>query len=309
MPSIRSLLSLAVGVFLVGTTACSESERYPESKDPGAAPVASVDRFGDHGTLFNRAAPVFHPEVTTSLIPGPDEPIDFDALFLVNALGPGGEAITYYGLDIASELPTRGFVVVDESGVPVADQLPIVERRPGDDGYSDFVRIHEVHVGDDYPANAFASAADVLDTVDDGIAALIATDRIGNWALVPAGSSANRRFAGEPVDGFTAWLDGEVVHFLHFDRALPISSGGATPLSTVIVIFADGMSPAEGFANDMGQTHNVVETLPGDPGYSSLWQHRMGDLAGFDTVTDFASAEANVAAQLSVRVNCPVVAP
>ena len=200
-------------------------------------------------------------------------------------------------------------MVVDESGAPVADQLPIVERRPGGEGYSDFVHIHEVHVGDDYPTNAFASVSDVLAAVDQGTAALVATDRIGNWALVPAGSSANRRFDGERVDGFSAWLDGEVVEFLYFERALPISSGGATPLSTIIVIFADGMSPAEGFANDMGKTHNVVETLPGDDAYSSLWQHRMGDLAGFDDVTDFASAEANVTAQLNVRVNCPIVAP
>lgn len=307
MLSIRTLC--AALTVLLAMSGCGQPDRYPEPKDPGAAPVAVVDRFGDHGTLFNRQDPLFHPEVTASLLPGPNEPIDFDALFLVNALGPGGEAITYYGLDIASELPSRGFVVVDEAGAPIADQLPIVERRPGDDGYSDFVRIHEVHVGDDYPANAFASAAEVLAAVDQGIAALVPTDLIANWALVPDGSSANRRFDGERVDGFTAWLDGEVVPFLQFDRALPISSGEATPLSTVIVIFADGMSPAEGFANDMGQTHNVVETLPGDPDYSSLWQHRMGDLAGFDSVVDFASAEANVVSQLNVRVNCPVVAP
>ncbi|HHH28205.1 MAG TPA: hypothetical protein ENK57_07650, partial [Polyangiaceae bacterium] len=109
MRSIRSLVPVGVVAIAGILSGCGGPDRYPDPNDPAAAAVAAVDRFGDHGTLFNRDAPLFHPAATQSLIPDPNEPIDFDAMFLVNALGPAGEAITYYGLDVASERPTRAF--------------------------------------------------------------------------------------------------------------------------------------------------------------------------------------------------------
>lgn len=205
-------------------------------------------------------------------------------------------------------MPGTGYVVVDSAGKAVAGQLPIVDALPGATGYNDFVRITEVVVGADYVVNTLTSRADIDALVAGGDATLRVTERIANWSLVPAGSIATKRFEGARVDGYRAWYRGEVAHYLKFDENL--SGTTIVPSSPIIVIFANDMSPAGGFAAEPdGQTHNVVATLPGDPGYSSYWSHSVGKLAGFDGVSDFASASANGAMAVPVIVNCPVVAP
>jgi hypothetical protein len=56
------------------------------------------------------------------------------------------------------------------------------------------------------------------------------------------------------------------------------------------------------------QTHNVLETLPDDEGYSPLWDVDVYDNADFDAVSDLESAQAaNILATGVALVNCPVV--
>jgi hypothetical protein len=55
------------------------------------------------------------------------------------------------------------------------------------------------------------------------------------------------------------------------------------------------------------QTHNVVATLPGQAGYSPLWDVRPYDNAAFDMVMDLASAQAAPSFGMAALVNCPVV--
>ena len=295
-----------MGSLLLG---CSTPDRYGDVVGPGDASAASVDRFGDFATLFNRDEPGFHPAVVGPMIPAPNEPIDMDAVFLAPALGPDGEVVQYYALDINPPTPARAFVVVHGDDTPFDGQLPIVETLPGSDGYSDFVQITNVWVGDDYPANAFRSVDDVRAALDKNIASLRPTDGIQNWALVPRGTTAALSFAGEPVAGHQAWHDGNVVDFLLFEQDLVATSSGAVPQSTVVVMFDNNMDPSEGFRTEAnGQTHNVFETLPGDEKYSSLWIHRMGDAENFDAVGDWMTAADNVTAVLAgVLVNCPIV--
>jgi hypothetical protein len=302
----------AIALLLLLLLGCGGRESpYPEPADPAAAPVAAVDRFGDgYATLFKRSGPVFNPSVIADLIPAPDEPVDFDTYFLVRALGPAGQKVTYYALDISPRLPAPAYLVIGADGQPVAGQLPIVERLPGDEGYNDFVLVHEVHVGDDYTANAFHDAAAIGDAVSQGIAVIVATERVANWPLVPAASIATLKFDGAPVAGLRAWHAGALVHHLAFDSDLALTGAGDVPASNVTVIFENGADPSNGFATEPdGQTHNVVETLPGDPDYSSYWAHLVGRRDGFDSVTDWPSAQANFQEQIPVTVNCPVVAP
>jgi hypothetical protein len=307
------LASIATAFCVSLSAGCAEPDKYPEPTEPGSASVTSVDRFGDFGVLFNRDSPAFNPGVTQGNIPEANEPFDMDEMFLVNALGPDGELVTYYGLDMAGVAPANAYVVVDENMSEFDGQLPIIETLPGDDGYNDFVLISLVAVGDDYQANSFTAKADIVAAVDQGVAVIVPTTRVENWAPVPNGTTASRKFDGVPVSGWTAWKDSTVTHFLKFDADLELTEGEAVPQSTVIVIFADGMSPAEGFLAeppDMIQTHNVLETLPGDADYSSLWVHRMGDPNGFAMVEDWSSADANTIMLLpNVLVNCPIVAP
>jgi hypothetical protein len=55
------------------------------------------------------------------------------------------------------------------------------------------------------------------------------------------------------------------------------------------------------------QTHNVVATVPGDAGYSPLWDVFPYDNASFGAVMDLATAQAAPSFGLAAVVNCPIV--
>jgi hypothetical protein len=277
--------------------------------DPDTAPVAGVDRFADNfGTLFKRSAPVFDPANVKPVVPAPNAPIDFDALFTVRALGPAGEAVTYYSLDILPRAPGTGFILLRD-GRPVPGQLEIIDGLPGDAGYNDFVRITEIAVGDGYVANTLTSADEVRAAITAGEVTATETTRIANWAVVPAGSKATRTFRGEDVTGNRAWVDGQVAHFLRFEENLQIKADGMVPTAEIIVMFDNNMDPSEGFEVDAeGRTHNAIDTVASSPGYSSLWNHSVGNNANFAAIVDFETALGNVmAANVGVDVNCPEV--
>jgi hypothetical protein len=246
--------------------------------------------------------------VLADKIPAANEPIDADADWTVRGLGPGGEPIDYYSFDIVSDVPQRGFFFVDADGNAVDGALPVFDGLPGDEGYSDFVRVTEVTVGRDFVANSLTSSDEVQDAIDAGELTAKVTDRLENWVIVPKGSSAERNFNGAPIGKEQALVDGAVAHAFTFEKNLQITSDGTVPTSGIVVIFANDESPAEGFAtDDDGRTHNVLETIASDDAYSSLWFHQRGALAGFDNVTTWQSALDNVAGELPVSVNCPVV--
>jgi hypothetical protein len=105
-----------------------------------------------------------------------------------------------------------------------------------------------------------------------------------------------------------------VVFYFDFNEASLSASGGAVPTSDIYVTFnvnpdQDGGGPASGFVTEPGtsQTHNVVETLPGDAGYSPLWDVMPYDNAAFDDVVDLVSAEMATSFGLAAMVNCPIV--
>lgn len=298
-------MRLPLATFLL-VAACSDGAA---GLDPDTAPVASVDRFSDDfGTLFRRSAPVFDPANVQPSVPAPNEPIDLDALFTVRALGPSGQPVTYYSLDILPRVPAQAWVIT-RGGQPVAEQLPIIDLLPGDSKYNDFAQINEVEVGDDYEANTFTSKEEVDAAAATGEVTVTPTSRLANWAAVPAGSTATRRFLGEEVTGHRSWIRGAVVHQLRFEENLTATSGGNVPAADIIVMFDNNMDPSQGFEQEAdGSTHNSIDTVAGDPGYSSLWNHSVGDNANFDAVVDYPSALANVmAADVGVDVNCPEV--
>lgn len=277
--------------------------------DPNTAQVASVDRFNDNfAKLFKRSAPGFDPANVSKVLPTANTPIDMDKLFLVKSLGPRGEKVVYYALDVNSDIPVTGYNFVDASGNSVSGQLPVVTTLPNDSGYTDFVKFTQVQVKSDYKANSITSKDDIDAAVKSGDVTIKDTDHIENWAFVPKGTTATYKFQGNPVSGYTAWYKGQVASFLKFDTNLQ-AIDGKVPTSPVVVIFNNGKDPSMGFkAEADGQTHNVLATLPGDPGYSSLWIHNVqGKPEGFDSVKDYPTAIANQSGPLGVDVNCPVV--
>ncbi|SDW98614.1 hypothetical protein SAMN05443574_11135 [Haloarcula vallismortis] len=274
--------------------------------DPSEAPMASVDRFSD-------AAGMLHQRSANDALPDADEPIDFDEMFLTQGYGPDGTVIQYYDFDVQPTQAAPIYALFYENGDPVEDQLNIVDVVPGDEGYNDFWQVHKVTVPDGYEANTATSVSQIQAAGYD----IEPTETIKNCPVVPEGSTAElRHSADESATGLVnGWYDGEVVPYFLFGEASLSSSDGSVPLSPIYVSFntnpgEDGGGPPSGFRSEDGsdQTHNVTATLPGDDGYSPLWQVNIFDNAEFDSVSDLESAQnADILAAGAAMVNCPVV--
>ena len=292
----------------MGTTEPGMSTTEPGMgpTDPASAPRATVDRFSD-------AAGTLHKRSENDALPGADEAIDFDAQFRHQGFGPDGEVIQYYDFDVQATDPAPIYAFFRENGDPVEDQLNVVGAVPGDEGYNDFWHVHKVTVSEDYAANTVTSVGGIEDADYD----VTATETIKNCPIVPDGSTASMRHsADESSTGLVeGWYDGEVVSYFLFEEASLAAADGAVPLSPIYVTFntnpgEDGGGPPSGFMTEDGsdQNHNVTATLPGDDGYSPLWEVNIYDNADFDSVSDLDSAtSAEILNAGAAMVNCPVV--
>jgi len=272
-------------------------------KDPAKATKVEVDRFGASGMLMARAA--------GSGLPEPNQPIDFDQPpFITQGLGPQGGAVRYYNFDVQPRTPAPIYVLFARGASdPIAGQLNIIDVIPGDTGYNDFWQIHKVTVPAGYVANTWTSFADL----SDAGAAVEATQMIVNCPVVPDGSTASLRLGGGDTGLQSGWYKGKLVKYFSFEeKAL---SGAEVPISPIYVTFnvnpdQPNGGPASGFKSESDgvQTHNVVETLPSDAGYSPLWSVQAYDNADFGMVSDLTSAShANILGTNVATVNCPIV--
>jgi hypothetical protein len=296
-------------VLLLVLAGCDDSgptptDAGPSGKDPSAAPRMPVDRFSDAaGMLMRRSA--------APMLPGPDQPIDFDqGPFVTQGLGPRGEKVKYYNFDVQPTAPAPIYVLFRTGqSMPLPGQLNIVDVVPGDQGYSDFWQVHKVTVPASYSANTVTSRAEI---VAAGFP-VEATQTLVNCPVVPDGSKATLRIDSGSAGLITGWYKGKTIKYLAFEEAA--LSGAAVPISPIYVAFnvnpnqPDG-GPGSGFRTEPGtsQTHNVVATIPSDAGYSPLWSVNVYDNAAFATVANLATAMA--APQLGAgvaKVNCPVV--
>ena len=163
---------------------------------PEYLPVVTVDRFSD-------AAGFFFKRSETPQLPAPGEPVDFDdERFLLNGLGPNGEAIRFYHFDARPRTPAPAYVILDRNDREIPGQLPIFDLLPGAEGHNDIWRINHVKVVDrNYVTNSLNS----LDDVIAGGFAIEQTDDLINAVMVPVGSIASERFDASAV---TAPQDG-----------------------------------------------------------------------------------------------------
>ncbi len=275
--------------------------------DPDTAAEARIDRFSqDVGTLMVRD--------DDNGLPEAGEAIDFDqGPFITQGLGPSGELVKYYNFDVQSTTPAPIYAFFHEGDdKPVPGQLNVVDVIPGDSGYSDFWRVNKVTVPDDYVANTITSVDELMDT-DYEVETL---DALVNCPIVPDGSSAELTLGGSGNELVRGWYKDKVVYYFSFEEApLEVTGSGRVPISPIYVTFNTnpdkaGGGPPSGFVTeeDSDQTHNVVQTLPDDAGYSPLWYVDVYDNADFDSVSDLDSAmNANILDTGVANVNCPVV--
>jgi hypothetical protein len=303
------LLLLSASVLML--TACKNNEDSEDNTaplDPDTAEEVSVDRFSDDaGTLYLRS---LNPD-----LPDPNEPINFDNLFLAQGLGPDGQVVKYYDFDVMPLKPAPLYVFFREGeSEPVEGQLNIIDVIPGDLGYSDFWQMYEVIVPEDYVANSTTSLLEILDKGYQ----LNETSYVINCPVAPKGSTANLRYTDESNALDKGWYKNKIVYYFTFEeKILATDANGNMPISPIYVTFNvnpdennPDSGPASGFVTESGsaQTHNVLATIPADADYSPLWSVYVYDNADFENVTNLATAEAaNILAQGVMLVNCPVV--
>jgi hypothetical protein len=304
---LLSILTLLGGASEASGQGMGTMDGMQGMRDPGRAPRAVVDRFSARaGHLQVRSA--------TNGLPGPNRPVDFDqGPFITQGLGPDGRPVRYYNFDVQPVTPAPIYVLFWEGEAsPVPGQLNVVDAIPGDDGYSDFWQVIKVTVPKTYTANTVSSLAQIRRA---GYT-LTPTPVLVNCPIVPEGSTARLRAGGESAELHRGWYRGQVVFYFTFDeKSLHTTTSGSVPVSPIFVTFnvnpdQPNGGPPSGFKTEPGgvQTHNVVQTLPADAGYSPLWLVNVYDNANFADVGSLRDiARAKLLASGVATVNCPIV--
>jgi hypothetical protein len=128
---------------------------------------------------------------------------------------------------------------------------------------------------------------------------------LGVWVLPAAAAQQGQR-----EDLVTGWYRDREVKYFDFGDNTKLAAGN-TIAAAPIYVFVHGLN-ADGSPDLVEGQHNIVDVLPGEPGYSDLWQVMMVTVPdGF--VPDSIKSKAELdAANLPVTatemfVNCPIV--
>lgn len=250
--------------------------------DVATAPRVVIDRFNERsGTLYHRVGDPIHPD--------PNEPIDFDDEFREQAFGPSGEIVIYYDFDVKPRTVEPMVVLVDETGAPILDQLPIVDLLPDSNGYSDYWRMYTARAPADYRPNTITSIAGL----EHAGLTMSRTDVVVNRPLVPEGTTAALRLdPALPISPQAVWYRDQVAFYLDFGAAEQPEE--AVPMVDKYVTYNDNEAgPASNRKTepDGVQTHHIFASLPEWDGISPLWHIIVYDNADFDSVHDLASAQ------------------
>jgi len=245
------------------------------------------------------------PEATPTTAPdggNGDEPIEFKLVQGWNK----GEEVVYYDFGMNTPLGANLSVATapiyvfasgtDGDGSPafVEGQHNIVTVKPGETGYSDLWQVNIVSVDDEYEADSIKSKAEI----DAAGLTVTPMELYVNCPIVPEGSTFEQ---GEPL--VQGWKDGEAVYYPDF--------GMNPPVAIPIWVFITGM---DGSGNPIfvdGQM-NVIDSVPGDPGYSAFWNVNLVTVPEDYEANTAKSAQDVRDMGFEVRVtdllvNCPVV--
>ncbi len=257
----------------------------PTPEDLGlTAPLLVVDRFSDAaGTLLRRS---LDPK-----LPRADEPFSLDdARFAVIVAGPGGVAGRCYNLDVRPASPNRYYVFYDRIGNYRLAQFPVIEKAPGDPGYSDVSDIWKVITPDAFrETNWVRDAATVERLLADPAGGFTAssTGIYLNAPIVPEGTTAGSKAEGRTgrATRLYAWYRGKRAPFLYFEGSLHLTPDGRVPVSTLKVTGRDAHWPSKAPVQ--------AANWPKGTGYSPL--ARVVDGAGRPVIKG--------------TINCPIVGP
>lgn len=183
----------------------------------------------------------------------------------------------------------------DGNPQPVAGQHNIVDVIPDDAGYSDLWQVTFVTVPEDYAANTFTSAEQVLNSGYE----MTVPGVLVNCPIVPRDSKLAE--GGAPL--VQGWYKGQEVHYFDFGPNIEDTA----PIYAFITGFDADNNPqfVEGQAN-------VIGVIPGDDGYSAFWNVNLVTVPADYQPNSITSVDAVLAAGYDISpagllVNCPVL--
>jgi hypothetical protein len=223
---MRAVLRVSFGVMLAAA-ACTDAGGQG-SADGGAGADRSLRRRGRRTTGAT----------VDATLPGPNQAIDYDARFRVEALGPAGQRISLYDFDAQPRTPAPIYVLFrDGEDTPVKDQKNLVTVIPGDPGYSDLWQPVRVDVPADYVANTYTSFDEL---VADGLTQT-PMPALVNCPVVPEGSVARTRMPGGYSELTQGWYGGRIIQYFHFgERPSLAPVGGRGAAQTIYVVAYTG---------------------------------------------------------------------
>jgi hypothetical protein len=262
------------------------ADRLPKPPTPEelglTTPFVEVDRFSDAaGTLLRRSA--------DPTLPKPNEAFSLDdARFSVPVLGPGGFSAKCYDLDVRPSRPNRYYVFYDTLNYYRIGQFPVIEKVPGDPGYSDLWDIWKIVTPDSFrETNWVRDSAMVEKLINDPNSGFKAasTGIYLNAPVVPLGTTASSKAEGRAGNAtmLYAWYRGKRAPFLYFEGSLHLTPDGQIPVAKLTEATGDKRWPAGDPAS--------AATWPKGPGYSPL----------------VAIVDAKGKSVVPGAVNCPIV--
>ncbi|TLZ96182.1 MAG: hypothetical protein E6J95_00610 [Methanobacteriota archaeon] len=197
-------------------------------------------------------------------------------------------------------VPILVFFQASSPSTPVAGQRNIIDTIPGQPGYNDFWRVFKVLAPSGYVANTIRSMADA---VASGYTIQM-TDTVVNCPVV----NPNATVGGSAATLVSGWYRNRDVSYIDEGTRSPVDGWVVVDAPIYAFFHADGTPFA-------GQ-RNVIDALPGSPGYSDLW-HVMKVVVDTSYVANSLKDARSIlaardAGQLTIDptmiyVNCPVV--
>jgi hypothetical protein len=235
-----------------------------------------------------------------------------------------GEPVFYpdFGGNDPVAIPIWAFITgFDGDGNPqfVDGQHNVIDSVPGEAGYSAFWRVNLVEVDAAYEANTITSRAQV----EASGLPVTETDLMVNCPVVrpdadtvsseprPPAIVRSPRPEAQIYDLVDGWYRGQDVVYYDFGMNSPLNPATNAVGVAPIYALATGIG-ADGSPQFVEGQHNIIDVVPGDEGYSDLWQVHLvmvGEDYEANTITSMRQLDATrfQMQATDIFVNCPVV--
>ena len=297
-----ALMPTALAIALLVFAACSTGESTPTQAAPAAEDNMSDDSMMDDEKMDDGS-------MTDDAMS--DDKMDDDSMMYPDGEGKPlvtgwyrDQQVRYYDFgmnsatngDTVATAPIYVFVHgfdADGNPQPVEGQHNVVNVRPGDPGYSDLWQVMFVTVPDDFEPDSIKSAEDVMAMGYE----ITPTNMFVNCPIVDHGTKLE---GGEPLT--QGWYKGEQVFYPYF---------GLNPAVAIpIWVFATGVD-ADGNPQFVEGQNNIIDSVPGDPGYSAFWRVNLVIVdEGYEpnsvTSRDDLEGMGYEVMETDLVVNCPV---